>query len=342
MMTTTTTENEIDTTLSSFATSSSPDVQKPDIITTLNLSDLIPKSLRLPPTEERNPKSDRLSSMPLKDTIRLFVNEESAAIKTLLDHVESMESLIEIIYTSMKSGGRLFYVGAGTSGRIGVMDASECYSTFSTDTVQAIIAGGIHAVHSPSDCSEETFSGGIAVVNERKVTRDDVIIGISASGTTPFLWGALYQSRLIGAYITLITFNPYLEFSPDLTPDKVIAVDVGPEIVTGSTRLKCGTTTKVLVNLVSTLTIGVRMGRTRDNLMINLHPSNSKLKQRALRIVMSLIERDDVLDSQESDRQPRNNETVIPERLALVQKVLKEQNYDVQGTLSHLMKLESP
>lgn len=285
--------------------------------------------------------------MSLKDSIRLFVEEESKAVQQLLLHEQPIESLIEVISTSMKSGGRLFYVGAGTSGRLGVIDASECYSTFSTsvDTVQGIIAGGIQAVYQPFDCAEETFFGGVSAVKDKEISSKDVLIGISASGTTPFTWGGLFHARNAGAYIALITFNPYLVFSENLKPDRVIAVDVGPEILTGSTRLKCGTTTKVLINMISTLCLGVRMARVQDNLMVNLHPSNSKLKQRALRILMSLIPQTEDLESTEGKPQEYQDddveERVSSSRESKLERLLVEHEYDVQEALSRLMKPES-
>ena len=318
----------------------------------IDATDLIPKSVKLSPTEQRNPKSGNLSSMSISDCIELFIEEESSAIQQLKQHQESISSLIKVVSASLECNGRIFYVGAGTSGRLGVMDASECYSTFSTsvDTVQGIIAGGNRAVYEPLDCAEETFDGGVITMRERLVKSTDVVIAVTASGTTPFTWGGLwYGKRYAKCYTALITFNPFLEFSVELTPDQIIAIDVGPEILTGSTRLKCGTVTKVILNMISTLSLGVSSGRIRDNLMIHLHPSNSKLKERALRILMSLMNQtfDDKKKPQqypsvkEGNEEP-GKERKIPKRLhaETLEKILADHQYDVQQTLSHIMKLE--
>jgi len=296
-------------------------------------NDLIPKSLKLSPTEERNPKSMNLSSMDLIDSIQLFIDEESAAVKQLLNHKQDISLLIEDISNCLSHGGRLFYVGAGTSGRLGVMDASECYSTFSTpiDTVQGIIAGGNIAVYEPYDCAEETFYGGIQAVKERGLTDRDAVIGISASGTTPFLWGGLWFAiEKIKCYTGLITFNPHLEFKKNATPKRVIAINVGPEVLTGSTRLKCGTTTKVLLNMISTLTLGVKMSRIQGNLMVNLHPSNSKLKQRALRILMSLMQK-------EKNGNDKSKDGIEETQ---VETILTKNGYHVKDALLYLNRFE--
>lgn len=228
--------------------------------------------------------------MSTSDAIDLMVSEESSALVLILDQREQLEELIDQTVYSIKNGGRLIYVGAGTSGRLAMIDASECQSTFAVDPniVQGIIAGGIEAIYKATDCAEETFEGGIVEAGRVLITPQDTVIGITASGQTPFTWGCLAAARKNGAFVALITFNPYLEFKPSLTPDLVLSLNVGPEVLTGSTRLKCGTVTKCLLNMISTLTM-VKLGRVHKNLMINLHPVNSKLKERSIRIIMSLF-----------------------------------------------------
>jgi N-acetylmuramic acid 6-phosphate etherase len=197
--------------------------------------------------------------------------------------------LIGKVTGALGSGGRLLYVGAGTSGRLGVLDASECPPTFRTppEWVQGIMAGGERALHSAVEGAEDDVGAGERAVGFRSVGPRDVVLGITASGRTPFVWGALAAARRRGAFTALLCFNPHLEFARGHRPDLVIAIDVGPEVLTGSTRLKAGTATKLVLNLVTTLAM-VRLGKVAGNLMIDLNPSNVKLRDRACRIVMEL------------------------------------------------------
>ena len=253
-------------------------------------ADCIPRSLLLSPTEERNIKSNNLCIMSTSDAIDLMVSEESSALVMILEKKDLLEELIDQIVSSIKLGGRLIYVGAGTSGRLAMIDASECQSTFAVDPtiVQGIIAGGTEAIYKATDCAEETFEGGLEEVSRLQPTPKDTVVAISASGQTPFTWGSLAGAKRNGSFVSLITFNPFLEFKQLLTPDLVLPLNVGPEVLTGSTRLKCGTVTKCLLNMISTLTM-VKLGRVHQNLMINLHPVNTKLRERSIRIVMSLF-----------------------------------------------------
>jgi N-acetylmuramic acid 6-phosphate etherase len=183
----------------------------------------------------------------------------------------------------------LFYVGAGTSGRLGVLDASECPPTFrsSPDLVQGIIAGGQEALWQSGEDAEDDADAGGRAIEFRGVTRRDVVIGIAASGTTPFVWGALRAAKRRGAATVLVCFNPFLKIPRALRPVVVIAPNLGPELLTGSTRLKAGTATKQLLNMFTTLAM-VRLGKVRSNLMIDVNPANVKLRDRAVRIVREL------------------------------------------------------
>jgi N-acetylmuramic acid 6-phosphate etherase len=184
----------------------------------------------------------------------------------------------------MRRGGRLFYVGAGTSGRLGILDAVECPPTFgiSPHCVQGILAGGQSAMWRSVEGAEDSPAAGAAAIDYRGVNRNDLVIGIAASGRTPFVWGALAAARRKGARTVLICFNPHLRIAPASRPDLVIAPDVGPEVLTGSTRLKAGTATKVILNTLTTLTMA-RMGKVAGNLMVDLNASNRKLRDRAAR-----------------------------------------------------------
>jgi N-acetylmuramic acid 6-phosphate etherase len=180
-------------------------------------------------------------------------------------------------------------VGAGTSGRLGVLDASECPPTFraSPEMIQGIIAGGQRALWQAVEGAEDDCEAGAHALRFRGVTSRDLVIGIAASGRTPFVWGALGLARSVRAKTILICFNPFLKIDSKRRPTVVIAPNVGPEILTGSTRLKCGTATKLILNMISTIAM-VRLGKVIGNLMVDLNPSNVKLRDRAVRIVQDL------------------------------------------------------
>ncbi|MBU6179161.1 MAG: N-acetylmuramic acid 6-phosphate etherase, partial [Verrucomicrobia bacterium] len=181
----------------------------------------------------------------------------------------------------------LFYCGAGTSGRLGVLDASECPPTFRSPAslVQGIIAGGRNALWSAVEGAEDDSAAGHSAIRHRRVTDKDVVIGISASGHAPFIWGCLQEAKQRGATTVLVSCNPGYRDHPLL--DQSILPDTGPEILTGSTRLKSGTATKLVLNLISTLAMTLG-GKVMGNLMIDLNPSNTKLRGRAVRIVREI------------------------------------------------------
>ena len=247
------------------------------------------KNLVLSPTETRNPRSMGLDKMPLSNAIALMLDEDAQIPEAIAKHAAAIEQVIGWIVQSFRKGGRLFYAGAGTSGRLGVLDASECPPTFRTDPemVQGIIAGGQTALWKAVEGAEDDPSAGAKAVAFRNIGEKDVFVGIAASGRTPFVWGALREARKRGARTVLLCFNPHLVPPPGEQPHKIIAVDVGPEILTGSTRLKSGTATKLILNMFTTLAM-VRMGKVLSNLMIDVKASNVKLQDRATRIVVEL------------------------------------------------------
>jgi N-acetylmuramic acid 6-phosphate etherase len=248
-----------------------------------------PSPTGLSPTEQRNPRSANLDRMPLSEAIGLMLREEAKVPKILLKNCQRIETCIRMVVRGFRQGGRLFYVGAGTSGRLGTLDASECPPTFraSPEQVQAIMAGGQRALYQSIEGAEDDAAAGAAAVRFRGVTSKDVVMGIAASGRTPFVWGALDQAKHLGARNILICFNPHLKIAPTARPDLVLAPDLGPEVLTGSTRLKAGTATKLLLNLLTTLSM-VALGKVAGNLMVDLNPSNEKLRGRAIRIVREL------------------------------------------------------
>jgi N-acetylmuramic acid 6-phosphate etherase len=243
----------------------------------------------LSPTEQRNPRSMNLDRLSIHEAVELMLSEDAAIPRAILEQREAIEKTIALIVRRMKKGGRLFYVGAGTSGRLGVLDASECPPTFRTDPdrVQGIIAGGQRALWLSVEGAEDDREAGGRSMVCRGVEGKDVVVGIAASGGTPFVHGALAEARKRKAATVLLAFNPHVELAPGGSPDILIAVDVGPEILTGSTRLKSGTATKMILNMLTTLSM-VKLGKVVSNLMVDLNPSNVKLRDRAVRIVSEL------------------------------------------------------
>ena len=236
-------------------------------------------------TEQRNPRSENLEKMSARQLAELFVDEEKFVEDALRGVTADLARAIEIVTESLRNGGRLFYVGAGSSGRIGVLDASEIPPTFgaSPDLVQGIIAGGTTALYRSVEGAEDEESAGTLALRERGIKNGDVVIGITASGRTPFVLGALAHAKSLGARTILLTCNPAVATAIDL----VIALAVGPEILTGSTRLKAGTATKAALNIISTGAM-VALGKVRGNLMINLRTTSAKLRDRAVRVVVDL------------------------------------------------------
>ncbi len=245
--------------------------------------------MRTSPTEQRNPRSLNFDRLSLSEAIALMLSEDAGIPKAILAERAKIEQAVKFIAHSFKQGGRLFYVGAGTSGRLGVLDASECPPTFRTDPemVQGIIAGGQGALWRSVEGAEDDPVAGANAIRFRQITRRDVVVGIAASGRTPFVWGALLEAKRRGAKTVLLGFNPFLRIPGDAQPTLVIAPNVGPELLTGSTRLKAGTATKLILNIFTTLAM-VRIGKVISNLMVDLNPSNTKLRDRAVRIVQDL------------------------------------------------------
>jgi N-acetylmuramic acid 6-phosphate etherase len=227
--------------------------------------------------------------MPLSKAVALMIEEESKVGRALLKEKRKIQRVIEWVAGAMRRGGRLFYVGAGTSGRLGMLDAVECPPTFgiSPRCVQGILAGGQSAVWKSVEGAEDSPAAGASAIDYRGVNQRDVVIGIAASGRTPFVWGALGAARRKGAKTVLICFNPHLKIPAAGRPDLVIAPDVGPEVLTGSTRLKAGTATKVILNTVTTLAMA-RLGKVAGNWMVDMNASNRKLRDRAVRIVQAV------------------------------------------------------
>jgi len=254
-------------------------------------------------TEQRNPRSENLEKMSGRELVQVFVEEEKFVQAALRAAAAELTRAVEIVAESLRNGGRLFYVGAGSSGRIGVLDASEIPPTFGAprELVQGVIAGGMTALSRSAEGAEDDETAGALAMDERRIKNPDVVIGISASGRTPFVLGALARAKQLSAKTVLLTCNPTVAGGADAgqpqSPiaatvlDLVITLAVGPEILTGSTRLKAGTATKVALNIISTGAM-IALGKVRGNLMVDLHTTSAKLRDRAVRVVAKLTQCD--------------------------------------------------
>ena len=247
------------------------------------------KSTSRSPTEQRHRKSVELDKLPLGKAIRLMLSEDAAIARRIGQQSSAIERAIKAILRAFQRKGRLLYVGAGTSGRLGVLDASECPPTFGTapQMVQGIIAGGDAALRKAVEGAEDDAKAGKEAMRARRINARDVVVGITASGTTPFVWGAIEEAKRHGAATVLLCCNPFVQVPRALRPRYRIALNLGPEVLTGSTRLKAGTATKMVLNMFTTLAM-VKLGKVRGNLMADLRPTNAKLRARAARIAEEL------------------------------------------------------
>ena len=236
-------------------------------------------------TERSNPRTSHIDLASAREIVDLMNAEDRRVAEVVGEQAEAVTRAVVAAETAFRRGGRLFYVGAGTSGRLGVLDASECPPTFGTDPqmVQGIIAGGLPALTQAQEGAEDDLAAAARAIDERRVSAADFVVGIAASGGTPFVQAALARAKELGAETALVACS--------VSPDDVLAVTdipiiaiVGPEVVTGSTRLKAGTATKLILNMITTGAM-IRLGKTYGNLMVDLRATNAKLVDRAQRIV---------------------------------------------------------
>ena len=236
------------------------------------------------PTEAINPVSLAVDKAPVLEIIEMVTNEDRKVINAVHKEKERIAHGVEIVAQSLRKGGRVIFVGAGTSGRLGVVEASEMPPTFGTppSVVQAIMAGGQEAVFRAREGVEDNFEEGARSIGRLRLGRKDVVIGVSASGMTPFVRGALTRARKAGAKIIFVTCWPGSELQNFV--DLQIAPAVGPELIAGSTRLKAGTATKMVLNMLTTIAM-IKVGKTYGNLMVDVQTGSEKLKDRARRII---------------------------------------------------------
>ena len=233
-------------------------------------------------TEGARAERAEIDRLPTAELVRLM-NADDAVIPTAVGEAqEAIAAAVDAIAARLEAGGRLIYVGAGTAGRIGVLDASECGPTFNTDRVVGVIAGGQVAVSTASESAEDNRDAGKMAVGALGLGPADAVVGISASGRTPYVLGAVERAQAAGALTIGISCNAGAELSAAV--EHPIEVLVGPEFIAGSTRLKAGTAQKLVLNMLSTLTM-VRLGKTYGNLMVDVRVTNAKLRDRATRIV---------------------------------------------------------
>ena len=236
------------------------------------------------PTEAINPVSLAIDKAPVRDIIDMVVNEDRKVIAAVQKEKERIAHGIEIVVQALRKGGRIIFVGAGTSGRLGVVEAAEIPPTFGTAPriVQAIMAGGQEAVFKAKEGVEDNYEEGARSIARLRLTQKDVVVGVSASGMTPFVRGGLTRARKAGAKIIFVTCWPGSELQTFV--DLQIAPAVGPELIAGSTRLKAGTATKMVLNMLTTVSM-IKVGKTYGNLMVDVQTGSEKLKDRARRIV---------------------------------------------------------
>jgi len=239
-------------------------------------------------TEQRNPHSMGIDVSSASDILKIINDEDKLVPLAVEQELPYIEEAVELIVKAFKNGGRLFYFGAGTSGRLGVVDASECPPTYGTnpDMVQGFIAGGKEAMFVSQEGAEDHEENGASDVLKANVTLRDVVCGIAASKRTPYVIGAVKKAKEIGATTLYLTCNPRSKFDIKEV-DVAICPYVGPEVIMGSTRMKSGTAQKLVLNMLTTASM-IRMGKVYENMMIDLQMTNKKLIERAKRIVMTI------------------------------------------------------
>ena len=252
----------------------------------------------LPPTEARNPASENIDTLSALEIVRLMNAEDARVAQAVGREAESIARAIEVLAERMRRGGRLVYLGAGTSGRLGVLDASECPPSFSTppELVVGLIAGGYRALTTAVEGAEDRPELAIEDLQKINLSAADVIVGIATSGRTPYVMSGLKHARGLGAFTIGLACNDGSALAE--VADLMITPIVGPEVLSGSTRLKAGTATKLVLNMLTTGTM-VQLGKTYGNLMVDLKATNSKLVARARRMVATLTG----LSEQEAEEQ---------------------------------------
>lgn len=241
-------------------------------------------------TEQNNPRTRNIDIASTEEILKM-INEEDKTVPLAVEkEIPNIAKGVELIVEAFKNGGRLFYIGAGTSGRLGIVDASECPPTFGTppEMVQGIIAGGKEAVFRAKEGCEDNENEGRKVIDEYGITQSDVVVGIAASGRTPFVKAAVNEAKARGIKTIFIATSPVEKVKElGVMADVYICPVVGPEVIAGSTRMKSGTAQKLVLNMLSTASM-IKLGKTFGNVMVDLQLTNNKLKERAKKIIMDI------------------------------------------------------
>src|SRR5699024_6244141 len=247
------------------------------------------KNLSTLATEMRNENSMNIDTMSTKDVLATINNEDLRVAEKVRDVLPDIEKAVEAVYHALAKGGKLFYVGAGTSGRLGILDAVECPPTFSTppDLVQGVIAGGSDAIYTAVEGAEDDEAEGARDLKARDMSERDVVVGIAASGRTPYVLGALKYAQGLGATAISLSSNINTEISQHA--DVQIEVETGPEVLTGSTRMKAASAYKMILNMITTSSM-IKIGKVYENLMVDVKVSNKKLKERAKNIIATVTQ----------------------------------------------------
>ena len=296
----------------------------------------LPLDTRL--TEQRNPRSSRIDQLPTLAVVDLINAEDRMVAAAVGEEREQIARAIDLVVECLRKGGRLIYVGAGTSGRLGVLDASEMPPTFGTEPelVQGIIAGGYDALVRSQEGAEDHPQDGAAAMDERGIGPNDFVLGIAASGTTPYVHGALARARELGARTGFLLCT-YPSAQLTQSHDVVIAPLVGPEVITGSTRLKAGTATKLVLNTISTAAM-VRTGKVYGNLMVDLQVTCQKLQDRGERILVDTLgvpreEAERLLDAADGHVKT----AIVMSRLSLDAQAARRRLEDVGGSIADIV-----
>lgn len=238
-------------------------------------------------TEQRNPETTFIDREDALGIVSMISNQDARVADAVFEQKASIAALIDAISARMEKGGRLIYAGAGTSGRIGVIDAAECPPTFGTDPgmIMGVIAGGPEAMFVAQEGAEDRETKGAETIRSLNITPEDTIVGLAASGRTPFVWGALDEGKRAAAFTALVACVPVNHLPKRSFPDLLINVDTGAEVIMGSTRMKAATAQKMVCNMITTGAM-IRLGKVYENVMVDLKITNEKLVERAIRVVM--------------------------------------------------------
>jgi len=289
------------------------------------------------PTEARNPTSEGMDELSTEELLRVFNDADREVAAAVEREIPNIAAAVDAIVARLERGGRLFYIGAGTSGRLGVLDASECPPTFNVppELVQGIIAGGDAALRRSVEKAEDDPAQGAADLEAHGLTAQDAVVGIAASGRTPYIVGALEYARPLGALTVALSCVPDSKIAA--VAEMAITPVTGPEVLTGSTRLKAGTATKLVLNSISTAAM-VRMGCVFGNLMVNVQPTNAKLMDRARRIVAAATGVDEVEAARLLEQAGAVKTAIVMNRLKVGRVEAEERIRAAKGRLSDALK----